>query len=240
MILRGVSMLMRPSIEPASDVVAYVSCDVATIAGMAGTSIGSSSAGGGSRPPVRMTPATDGSVRDVCAKSAESRTSARSPGVISSAPSNRRSSRFGTVIAATMTPSASRPSASGPPPISSPSHAARTSAIVGAISRSSAGSTYTGTSAVTPAATASTSVGCTRFATTATTSVPILCVMVSVTETAAWISAAVRRCPETTHSAGRPRLSATRALKASSPVVATSAKSVPTASTASDVSASAR
>ena len=44
---------------------------------------------------------------------------------------------------------------------------------------------------------------------------------------------AVRAWPETTHSTGSPRLSATRPLKASSPAVPTPAKSVPTTSTPS-------
>ena len=61
-----------------------------------------------------------GSCVDACANIAASSTSARSPGVISTAPSVIRSIRFGSVIAATVRCSASRPSSSRSPAITSP------------------------------------------------------------------------------------------------------------------------
>ena len=72
------------------------------------------------------TPAGEGSAVEACANIAASSTSARSPGVISTAPSVIRSIRFGSVIAATVSCSASRPSSSGSPAITSPWHAAAT------------------------------------------------------------------------------------------------------------------
>ena len=95
---------------------------------------------GGRRPPVSTTPAGEGSAVEACANIAASSTSARSPGVISTAPSVIRSIRFGSVIAATVSCSASRPSSSGSPAITSPWHAAATWLTVGAISRSTSGS----------------------------------------------------------------------------------------------------
>ena len=68
---------------------------------------------GGRRPPVSTTPAGEGRTVEACANIAASSTSARSPGVISTAPSSMRSIRFGSVIAATIRCSASRPSSSG-------------------------------------------------------------------------------------------------------------------------------
>ena len=95
---------------------------------------------GGRSPPVSTTPAGEGSSVDACANIAASSTSERSPGVISTAPSTIRSIRFGSVIAATVSWSASRPSSSGSPAITVPSQAAATWPTVGAISRSTSGS----------------------------------------------------------------------------------------------------
>ena len=92
-------------------------------------------------PPVRTTPATAAAARRVGEQRSQE-TSARSPGVISTTRRrSRRSSRFGTVMRRHERRAASRPSASGSPPTSSPSQAASTSATVGAMSRTSSGTT---------------------------------------------------------------------------------------------------
>ncbi len=140
-ILRGVSRAITPSRAPASVAASYVSCSVSTTGSIVGKpSSGRRNVSDGRSPPVSTMPAGEGSSLDACANSAASSTSARSPGVISTAPSSMRSIRFGSVIAATVRCSASRPSSSASPAMISPSHAAATWPTVGAISRSISGS----------------------------------------------------------------------------------------------------
>ena len=140
-ILRGVSRAIAPSRAPARTAVSNVPCRVSTTGSIVGKpSSGRRIVSGGRSPPVSTIPAGEGSTDDACANSAASTTSARSPGVISTAPSSMRSIRFGSVIAATVRCSASRPSSSASPAITSPSQAAATWPTVGAISRSISGS----------------------------------------------------------------------------------------------------
>ena len=139
-ILSGASGVIAPSRAPASETVSYVSWSVSTT-GIAPPKLPSGPRifSGGRSPPVRTTPAGEGSSVDPWANIAASRTSERSPGVIRMAPSTIRSIRFGSVIAATISCSASRPSSSASPAITVPSTAPATCPTVGAISRPTSG-----------------------------------------------------------------------------------------------------
>ena len=110
----------------------------------------------GSKPPLRTMPDSDGKVLARCASSAASRTSSRSPGQITVAPSTSRSRTCGMDIAATMRPRHSRSSRSASPCTSVPSQAAIRSATVGARSNGASGSAQTGTVRAAPNAPRST------------------------------------------------------------------------------------
>ena len=187
---------------------------------------------------MRITPASAGSVPEAVARSTPSSTSARSPGVITTTPSDSRSSRFGSVIGHHEADRLA-PRSSGSPAITSPRRLARPR-------RPSAPSTGRPPGRRRPArpagepATSSAASGRTRLATTATTVQSAARMAASATPTAASTSSALRASPETTHRTGSPRLTAIRALKASSPAAPTSAKSVPTTRTPSQQAASAR
>ena len=80
-----------------------------------------------------------GKLADTCAVSTPSTISGRSPGVITTAPSNSRSSTLGSVIAATTRPVTSRASSDSSPLTSVPSQAAIRSPTEGALSSGSSG-----------------------------------------------------------------------------------------------------
>src|SRR3954447_17707029 len=144
-------------------------------------------------------------------------------------------------MAATRTPLVSRPSIEASPVRRAASQASAISAIVGAVSTGDSGSAYTDTPrSVTPAVTPASSPGSTRLATTATTSHPAARIAATPTSAAARTSVATRSWPETTHTTGRPRFAATRALSASSRAAAASVKSLPTTKTLSQRAATAR
>src|SRR3954451_19988758 len=144
-------------------------------------------------------------------------------------------------MAATRTPLVSRPSIEASPVRRAASQASAISAIVGAVSTGDSGSAYTDTPrSVTPAVTPASSPGSTRLATTATTSHPAARIAATPTSAAARTSVAARSWPETTHTTGRPRFAATRALSASSRAAPASVKSLPTTKTLSQRAASAR
>src|SRR4051812_15308092 len=144
-------------------------------------------------------------------------------------------------MAATRTPDVSRQSIEASPVRRVASQASAISAIVGAVSNGDSGSAYTDMSrSVTPAVTAASSPGSTRLATTATTSHPATRIAVTPTSAAARTSVAARSWPETTHTTGRPRFAAMRALSASSRAAPASVKSLPTTKTLSQRAASAR
>ena len=119
---------------------AWVPRSVATI-GMVAPMPSSSRAtcGASGMPPFRTMPEICGNVADTWAVSTPSTISGRSPGVITTAPSNSRSSTCGSVIAATTKPVASRASSEASPLTSVPSQAAIRSATDGALRIGSSG-----------------------------------------------------------------------------------------------------
>ena len=129
-----------------------------------------------------------------------------------------RSSTFGSVIAATIGRTDSRPSNSGLPSTNSASTASNWSAIVGAASSRSEGSTSTTTLSMVASRsrTSSSWSAATRLAITAITLAWWAVNSSTPASAAARISSGVRLRPLTTSSTGVLRLAATRALKVSS------------------------
>ncbi len=99
---------------------------------------------GGYTPPLRMIPASDGNDLAVCATSSPRRTSVRSPGVMTTAPSTSFSRRFSNVIAPTSTSNTSRPSRVSSPLTSCPPTAFINCPTVGAVRNGSVGTVHTG------------------------------------------------------------------------------------------------
>ena len=221
---RAVSTLRWESLvtRPRADAAALAERKVPRSVWMIGT-LGSRSAmrrltaSGGRKPPLRMMPASDGKFLAVCAVRRPSRTSVRSPGVMTTAPSASLSSRFSKFMAPTRTSSTSRPRSASSPRSRRPPTAPMSCPTVGATRKGSSGMVQTGSvSPANSARMASRSSGKQRFATT-----PMTCAWLdwsSETETSliCRIPAGERSLPESTSSTGAPRLAAIRALKASS------------------------
>ncbi len=189
--------------------------------------------GDSAKPPFSTMPATVGKVSEACAVSTPRRTSLRSPGITTMAPSVRRASTFSIDMAETTTPSASRLRSAWSPLTSVPSTASSSSATVGATRNASSGMAHTGTCGARAWSDAGTAAGiaavmassCSGSARFTTTPSRAACAVTSsgTARSAIWrISSGLRppvssaRRPVSTRSTGAPRFAAMRALKDSS------------------------
>ena len=241
-ILRSEPWASRPCREPAAEAAAKVSSgEVMTGMLTSSPSRRRSAWGATSKPPLRTRPDRIGKLEEAWAAMREMSMAERSAGTMASCPAVRRSRTWETSMAHTRTDSASRSSSVSSPAMRVPSTASSTSRTTGAASSGTSGSVVEvmPSMAVSASPTAWRVSGRHLLATTATVRAWLSAISAMETSTEATTSS-TSFCPETTSSTGTPMLAATRALRASSGLPATSVKSEPSMMTTSCSRAMAR